>query len=74
MNMEMGSIRRILKRAKRWHIVAEDIHPLKERRNVGQAMAHEEKIRLLRTAAMQPGMADCPLRCNPCSQHNSARL
>jgi len=38
-NMEMGSIRRILKRAKRWHIVAEDIHPLKERRDVGRAMA-----------------------------------
>src|SRR5271168_108032 len=53
-NMEMGSIRRILKRAKRWHVVAEDIHPLKERRNVGQAMAHEEKIRLLRTAAIRP--------------------
>ena len=53
-NMEMGSIRRILKRAKRWHIVAEDIHPLKERREVGRAMAHEEKIRLLCMAAARP--------------------
>jgi integrase len=53
-NMEMGSIRRILKRAKRWHIVAEDIHPLKERGEVGRAMAHEEKIRLLRIAAARP--------------------
>src|SRR5271154_4668687 len=53
-NMEMGAIRRILKRAKRWHVVAEDIRPLKERRNVGRAMAHEEKVRLLRLAAMRP--------------------
>jgi integrase len=53
-NMEMGTIRRILKRAKRWHIVAEDIRPLKERREVGRAMAHEEKVRLLRVAGMRP--------------------
>ena len=53
-NMEMGSIRRILKRAKRWHLVAEDIRPLKERREVGRAMAHEEKVRLLRLAAIRP--------------------
>jgi integrase len=53
-NMEMGSVRRILKRAKRWHLVAEDIRPLKERREVGRAMAHEEKVRLLRFAAVRP--------------------
>ncbi len=52
--MEMGAIRRILKRAKRWHVVAEDIRPLKERREVGRAMAHEEKLRLLRLAAIRP--------------------
>jgi len=53
-NMEMGVIRRILKRAKRWHIVAEDIRPLKERREVGRALAHEEKLRLLRLAETRP--------------------
>src|SRR4029077_14322355 len=53
-NMEMGAIRRILKRAKRWHVVAEDIRPLKEHRQVGRAMAHEEKVRLLRLAAIRP--------------------
>jgi integrase len=53
-NMEMGAIRRILKRAKRWHVVAEDIRPLKERRDIGRAMAHEEKVRLLRLAATRP--------------------
>jgi integrase len=34
--------------------VAEDIRPLKERREVGRAMAHEEKVRLLRLAAIRP--------------------
>ena len=53
-NMEMGVIRRILKRAKRWHLVAEDIRPLKERREVGRALAHEEKLRLLRLAETRP--------------------
>src|SRR5260370_32957323 len=30
-NMEMGVVRRILKRAKRWPLVADDLKPLKER-------------------------------------------
>src|ERR1700730_4005514 len=50
LNMEMGAIRRILKRAKRWHSIAEDIRPLKERREIGRALSPEEKIRLLRVA------------------------
>ena len=53
-NMEMGVIRRILKRAKRWHLVAEDIRPLKERREIGRALAHKEKLRLLRLAETRP--------------------
>jgi integrase len=32
----------------------EDIRPFKERREVGRAMAHEEKVRLLRLAATRP--------------------
>ena len=54
LNMEMGALRRILKRAKRWHLVAEDIRPLKERREVGRALTHEEKVRLLRVAETRP--------------------
>jgi len=51
-NMEMGAIRRILKRAKRWHLVAADIRPLKERRAVGRALSADEKLRLLRVAGL----------------------
>jgi len=53
-NMEMGVIRRILKRAKRWHLVADDIRPLRERREVGRALTPEEKVRLLATAGSRP--------------------
>jgi integrase len=53
-NMEMGVIRRILKRAKRWHLVGGDVKPLKERRTVGRAMALDEKLKLLRLAASNP--------------------
>ncbi len=53
-NMEMGAIRRILKRAKRWHLVAEDLRPLKERRSVGRVLTQEEKVRLLKMAETKP--------------------
>ncbi len=49
-NMEVGVIRRILKRARRWHLLGTDIHPLKEPRSIGRALSYEEKLRLLRTA------------------------
>ena len=49
-NMEVGVIRRMLKRAKRWHLVGADIRPLKEPRSIGRALAYDEKLRLLRAA------------------------
>jgi integrase len=50
-NMEMGAIRRIFKRAKRWHLVGEDLRPLREGRKIGRALSQEEKARLLDLAA-----------------------
>jgi integrase len=49
-NGEVGVIRRILKRAKRWHLFGADIRPLKEPRSIGRAMTYEEKLRLMRAA------------------------
>jgi integrase len=49
-NMEVGVIRRILKRAKRWHLLSADIRPLKEPESIGRALTDEEKLRLLRIA------------------------
>ena len=48
--MEVGVIRRMLKRAKRWHTIASDVHPLKEPRTIGRALSYEEKLRLLQVA------------------------
>jgi integrase len=60
-NMEMGAIRRILKRAKRWHLVAGELKPLKERRQVGRALSYEEKVRLLKMAESKPGWQNARL-------------
>jgi integrase len=49
-NMEVGVIRRMLKRAKRWHLLGADIRPLKEPRSIGRALTYDEKLTLLRTA------------------------
>jgi integrase len=53
-NMEVGVIRRMLKRAKRWGALAEDIRPLREPKSIGRAMTPDDKLRLLRTAGFNP--------------------
>jgi integrase len=53
-NMEVSCLSRVLKRAKRWHLVADEIKPLPERHDIGRALTHEEKIRLLKMAASKP--------------------
>ena len=53
-NMELGILRRILKRAKLWYRVSGDIKHLPERRNIGRALSHVEKVKLIKTAASRP--------------------
>jgi integrase len=53
-NMEIGILRRILKRAKRWHFVEDEIRHLPERRDIGRALQPEEKLRLLKMAQSRP--------------------
>ncbi len=53
-NMEVGWLARLLKRAKRWHVIADEIKPLPERRNVGRVLSREEKIRLIDVAGRKP--------------------
>ena len=52
--MEIGILRRILKRAKRWHLVEDEVPRLPERRDIGRALQQEEKLRLLRVAQSKP--------------------
>jgi integrase len=53
-NMEVGVIRRMLKRAKRWSMISDDIRPLKEPRSIGRALSYEQKVRLLHAADSNP--------------------
>ncbi|MDT5122194.1 MAG: hypothetical protein QOC96_1676 [Acidobacteriota bacterium] len=53
-NMEVGVLRRILKRAKLWHRLADDVKPLREPHTIGRAMTPEQKKKLLETAAKRP--------------------
>jgi integrase len=52
--MEVGILRRILKRAKRWHFVEDEVPRLPERRDIGRALQPEEKLRLLKVAESKP--------------------
>jgi integrase len=54
LNAELGILRRVMKRARIWASVADDIRPLREPSTIGKALTEEEKQRLLRTAVMRP--------------------
>jgi integrase len=54
LNAELGILRRIMKRARVWARVADDIRPLREPSTIGKALTEEEKQRLLKTAVMRP--------------------
>jgi integrase len=62
-NMEIGILRRVLKRAKRWSQIADDVPRLPERRDVGRAMSPDEKLRLLRVAWARPEWETARLAC-----------
>jgi integrase len=53
-NRDLDVLRGVLKRAKRWHLIADDIRPLPVRQNVGRVLADDEKLRLLKLAASRP--------------------
>ena len=52
--MEVGCLSRILKRAKRWHLFADEIKPLPENRDIGRALTPTQKANLLKTASSKP--------------------
>ncbi len=53
-NRELDIIRGVLKRARMWYRMTEDVKPLPVRHNAGRALSHEEKVRLLKVAASRP--------------------
>lgn len=54
LNAEVAILRKILKRAKLWTRVADDIRPLKEPSTIGRALTEDETKRLLKTAMTRP--------------------
>lgn len=54
LNAELGILRRIMKRARVWARVADDIRPLREPSTIGKALTEHEQQRLLRTAVVRP--------------------
>jgi integrase len=53
-NRELDIIRGVLKKAKRWHMFADEIKPLPLRQKIGRALSYDEKLRLLKVAASRP--------------------
>lgn len=50
-NMEIGVLRRVLKRGKLWQAIADDVRPLKEPETIGRALSPDEKESFLEAAA-----------------------
>jgi len=53
-NMEIGTLRMILKAAKLWRAIEDDVHMLTEDKNVGRALTPDEDSRLLEACAKSP--------------------
>jgi integrase len=53
-NLELGVLRGVMKRAKLWHRLSDEIKPLPVHTQIGRAMTLDEKLRLAKTAAMKP--------------------
>jgi integrase len=53
-NRELDIVRGVLKKAKRWHLFTDDIHPLPVRQSIGRALGYGEKLRLLKIASSRP--------------------
>ena len=53
-NLEIGVLRGVMKRAKLWHLFADEIKPLPVHTQIGRAMTLDEKLRLAKTARSKP--------------------
>jgi integrase len=53
-NLEIGVLRSVMKRANLWHLFAEEVKPLPVHTQIGRAMTSDEKLRLTRAATTKP--------------------
>jgi len=52
--MEVACLARILRRAKLWHSIEDEVRPHPERHDIGRALTPEEKAMLIRIASSRP--------------------
>jgi len=53
-NLELGVVRGLLKRARLWQLLADEIRPLPVQRQIGRALSQDEKSRLQNAASLKP--------------------
>jgi len=53
-NRELDIIRGVLKRARLWAIMADEVHAFPVRENIGRVLSYEEKLRLIKDAKEHP--------------------
>jgi integrase len=53
-NREIDAVRAVLKRARLWHRVADDVKPFPKREPIGRALTADEKARLVKMARRRP--------------------
>lgn len=53
-NLEIGVLRGVLKRAKRWHLFEAEIKPLPVSHDVGRALSQDERLLLQKVASAKP--------------------
>lgn len=73
-NLELGVLRGVVKRAKLWHLFMDEIKPLPVHTQIGRAMTLDEKLRLAKTAANEAGMAERTIGDGACLQHHYAGM
>src|SRR5258708_30803353 len=76
-NMEIGIVRRMLKKAKRWNTVAEDVQMFPEhQREIGKALPLEQKKHLFEAAGSKPDwtVAHCEAVLAVSTTHRSVEL
>jgi hypothetical protein len=56
-NMEIGTLRMILKSAKLWSALEDDVTMLTEDENIGKALTPDGESRLFETLAVRPSVA-----------------
>ncbi len=56
-NIEIGILRRILKRFRLWSLVGESYKPLPEPKNIGRALTAEQELKLFEVASSRPEWA-----------------